>query len=115
MAVVECDLNGVKEPAKRAAALSQVFDELPVDGLARLVELACIQERNHRGEFGHEPAAIVWFERRDAHRLHAKDIDDLFAAEARAALGAGAGAAGPAGANGSGRFDERVDLALFNI
>ena len=48
LAIVEGDLYGMKESAKRAAALSQIFDELPVHDLARFVELARVQQRNHR-------------------------------------------------------------------
>ena len=59
LAVVESDLNGVKEPAERTAALSQIFDELPVHGLARFVELVASRSAIICGEFGDEPAAIV--------------------------------------------------------
>ncbi|TKS60895.1 MAG: hypothetical protein EWM72_01017 [Nitrospira sp.] len=94
-----------------------MLDELPIESMAGLFELAGMKEDDHRGEFCAEPALILRSERRAAYGLDPKDIDDLFAVQAWAAFRAGAWAAGPGGASGSGcgPFDERIDLAFLNI
>ena len=59
VAVIEGDLNGMKEAAERTAAFSEVLDELPVHGLPSFIELVRVKERNHVGEFSGQSAAIV--------------------------------------------------------
>lgn len=117
LAVVEGDVDGMEQAAERAAPLAELFDQLAVHGLARFVEFAGIELLHQGGEFADEPLVILRSEGNAASRLYAKDIHDLFPAQAGPAFGAHPMPAGitGAGCRRRGSFCEGVDLAVFDV
>ena len=110
-------MDGVEQAAERAAPLAELFDQLAIHGLARFVEFACIELLHEGGEFADEPLVILRPEGNAAPRLYAKDIHDLFPAQARPAFGADARAARitAAGCCRRGAVGEGVDLAFLDV
>lgn len=117
LAVVERDVDGMEQAAERAAPFAQLFDQLAIHGLARFVEFPCIELRHQGGEFADEPPVILRPEGNAAPRLYAKDIHDLFPAQARPAFRPGTRAARvtAVGWCRRGAVGEGIDLALFDV
>ena len=95
-----------------------MFYQMTIDRMPGFLELAFVQQADQRTEFVSEAHLIVRREGGIADRLHAKDVHDLFPAQAGTQLGPPAqtlSVRGPRGRAGNRRLTERVDLAFLDV
>src|SRR5690349_23364841 len=95
-----------------------MFYQMTIDRMPSVFELAFVQQADQRTEFAFEAHLIVWRERGVADRLHAKDVHNLFPAQAGTQLGTPAqtlSVRGPRRRAGNRCLTERVDLTFLDV